>query len=40
MAYYFSGVDPAYVFKRKGDTADPFIFLKETFQVLNGIVTL
>lgn len=40
MSFYFPNVDPVYLFKRKGDESDPFLFLKETITVVNGKVTL
>lgn len=32
MSYYFPNIDPVFVYKRKGDSTDPFLFLKETFK--------
>jgi hypothetical protein len=40
MSFYFPNVDPAYIYKRKGDTSDPYLFLHETARVTNGNVIL
>jgi hypothetical protein len=40
MGYFYSGVDPAYIYKRKGDNTDPYVSLHETAQVVNGVITL
>jgi hypothetical protein len=40
MSLFFPNVDPAYIYKRKGDSTDPYIPLTQTAQVVNGLVTL
>lgn len=40
MSSYFPNVDPVYVYKRKGDDTDPYIFLQQTAKVVNGKVIM
>lgn len=40
MSFYFPNVDPVYLFKRKGDATDPYIFLKQSAKVVNGKVIM
>lgn len=41
MSFYFPNVDPTYVYRRKGTTEDPFIFLNESSKkVVNNKIVL
>lgn len=40
MAYFYSGVDPTYIYTRKGTENDPFIFLKDKNHIRKGIFIL
>jgi polygalacturonase len=40
MSFYFPNTDPAYIYKRAGTDTDQYLPLHETYQVIDGIVTL